>query len=181
MWTARITLRSWILQDSGSVDAHPSAPGFDEDAPIILPDVKSAGDDDAPINFPKAFKHIDIASKPKPFKLTVSSLVISTNALGDFSRCTLISETIDDSRLVSFASECQTLWQKFANQPQVARCLVFLLALGVMCERLAQQYEEAIEAYSEILNLDVNDSSFNLLALSTILQRLTFIRRLFLR
>jgi hypothetical protein len=50
-----------------------------------------------------------------------------------------------------------------------------------MCERLAQQYEEAIEAYSSILNLDVNYLSFDLLALSILLQRLTFIRRSSLR
>jgi hypothetical protein len=177
MWTARITLRSWILQDSGSVAAHSSVPGSDQDAPIAIPMAKSGADDDAPITFPKAFKNIDPLQKdnltekrkpapqPKSFKLTVSSLILSTNAFGDFTKLTLISETIDDSRLVSFATECRTLWQKFVNQPQTARCLVFLLALGVMCERLAQQYEKAIEAYSKILNLDVNHFSHWLLCL----------------
>jgi hypothetical protein len=141
------------------------------DVPIVLPVDRSGADDDAPIIFPEAFNDIQLrqkvsgtskrvpAPKPKTFKLTVSSLVISTNAFGDFSKLTLISETIDDSRLVNFATDCQNLWQKFVNQPQTARCLLFLLALGVMCERLAGQYDAAIEAYSKILNLDVNDSS----------------------
>jgi hypothetical protein len=181
MWTARITLRSWIPENSGTVNANPSlpdsgeeAPSSEQEAPIILPkppEELSDADDDAPIIYPKAFEHIERlqlnnatgadleTEKPKTFRLTVSSLIISTNAFGDFSKCTLISETIDDSRLVSFVSECQTLWQKFVNQPQTARCLIFLLALGVMCERLVDQYNEAIEAYSNILNLDVNHVS----------------------
>jgi hypothetical protein len=168
MWSARITLRSWIPKDSTK---YPFVLGSENDVPIVLPVDRSGADDDAPIIFPEAFRHIELrqkvsgtserqpAPKPDPFKLTVSSLIVSTNAFGDFSKLTLISETIDDSRLPSFAIDCQNLWQKFVNQPQTARCLLFLLALGVMCERLAGQYEVAIEAYSKILNLDVGDTS----------------------
>jgi len=186
MWIARITLRSWIQQVSTSDS--PAAES-QNDVPIILPINRSGADDDAPIIFPEALKdsqevgdaNVPVpaaeTTEPKKFKLTVSSLVISTNSFGDFSKLTLMSETIDDSRLVSFATDCQTLWQKFVNQPQTARCLIFLLALGVMCERLAVQYNAAIEASSNILKLDVNGSPHEDLTESGNVQRLTSIRK----
>ena len=159
-WIARITLRSWIpQQDSGKSDTGNVPSDSDEDANISLPKVDLDADEDAPICLSKEFLD-SITGKisqlpiPDPFKLTVSSLVISTNAFGDFSKCTILSETVDD-QLVKLVEVSHDLWQKFVHQPQTARCLVFLLALGVMCEKIAEQYTKAIKAFSDLLNLDV--------------------------
>lgn len=159
-------MRSWIEEKPGKVKAK-SSEDLSEDDPIPLPDFHSDADEDAPICLPEVFSKVtpwqkDNATgkmlqteKPKQFNLTVSSLVISTNAFGDFSKCTILSETVDDFRLVKFVEDSHSLWQKFVHQPQTARCLVFLLALGVMCERLAEQYTTAIKAFASLLNLDV--------------------------
>jgi hypothetical protein len=178
-WIARITLRSWIPQpDSGKrktksgKEKTKGDPGnvpsdSDEDAHISLPKVDSDADEDAPISLPVVLSNVDPwqtnnttgerlqPPKPKPFKLTVSSLVISTNAFGDFSKCTILSETVDDFQLVKLVADSHNLWQKFVHQPQTARCLVFLLALGVMCEKIAEQYTKAIKDFASLLNLDV--------------------------
>ncbi len=149
MWIARITLRSWIPQDSINAKTNAGVPptALAKDTPIIIPYVSSDADEDAPIRMPAAFEGIELLQKDnvtnktikvkmpdQPFKLTMSSLIISTNAFGDFSKCTIISETIKDSYLVEFVSKSQELWQKFVNQPQAARCLIFLLA-QVSCVR----------------------------------------------
>jgi len=43
-----------------------------------------------------------------------------------------------------------------SHQPQTARCLVFFLLLGKMCEVITVCYEEAMNTLSSILKLDVS-------------------------
>ncbi len=43
-----------------------------------------------------------------------------------------------------------------SHQPQTARCLVFFLLLGKMCDVITVCYEEAIDTLSSILKLDVS-------------------------
>ncbi|KAE9372599.1 hypothetical protein N431DRAFT_439681 [Stipitochalara longipes BDJ] len=57
----------------------------------------------------------------------MSSIAISTNAFGDFSKCTIISDLIKDETMQGIVEESQRILQKFIHQPQTGRCLVFLL------------------------------------------------------
>ena len=48
-----------------------------------------------------------------------------------------------------------------SHQPQTARCLVFFLLLGKMCEVITVCYEKAIDTLSSILKLDVSQNQSN--------------------
>jgi hypothetical protein len=192
-WVARITLRSWIPQsvEGTGGDTSNVSSNADKDAYISLPKIDSDADEDAAISLPAILSNVEPwqtnnvtgerlkPQKPEPFKLTMSSLVLSTNAFGDFSKCTIISETVDDARLAKFVADIHNLWQKFVHQPQTGRCLVFLLALGIMCERIAEQYTKAIKAFVSLLNLDVSHILPPLNCNAAIPQRLIRVRTSF--
>lgn len=89
------------------------------------------------------------------FELTVSSIILSTNAFGEFSKCTIISETVDENDLIRLAKDSRQLWLKFVHQPQTARCLVFLLALGMVCCNLAKEYKLAGQHFADFVDFEV--------------------------
>ena len=93
--------------------------------------------------------------QPHQVALKVSSIVISTNCFGDFSKCSVVTDLISDSKLRKLADVAQELWQKFIHQPQTARCLVFLLILGLLCQEIARRYEDAVNHFVRLLNLKV--------------------------
>lgn len=90
------------------------------------------------------------------FELGVSSIVISTNAFGDFSKCTVISKLVGNDDMEGIVQSARQLWQKFIHQPQTARCLVFFLVLGKICEHITQNYKDAVEKLTSILELNVS-------------------------
>lgn len=172
-------MRSWIPQQDSCKEKAKSdnekaqgdtanvPSGSDDDAHISIPKVDSDADEDAAICLPAILSKVDPWQtnnttgekletwKPSPFRLTMLSLVISTNDFGDFSKCTILSETVDNSQMKKLVQDSHNIWQKFVHQPQTGRCLVFLLALGVMCKKIAEQYANAIKAFASLLNLDV--------------------------
>jgi hypothetical protein len=132
-----------------------------EDAPIVLP-VKLENIILTQTNQATgAQERIKLAPEHFRFRLTVLSMVISTNAFGDFSKCTIISETADDVKIANLVVDAHALWQKFVHQPQTARCLVFLLGLGIMCEKIADHYQKAIKQFAKCLILDVSGLVFS--------------------
>jgi hypothetical protein len=70
-----------------------------------------------------------------------------------------VAEFIDPDTMRILATKARKVWQKFIHQPQTARCLVFFLLLGNMCEVLTGQYETAIGKLSDLLTLDVSPIS----------------------
>lgn len=90
-------------------------------------------------------------------RLEISSVVLSTNPFGDFSKCTSISELIDKKQMETLVEKhAQIVWQKFIHQPQTGRCLVFLLILGKLCQKVVETYKESINRLTSILELDVS-------------------------
>ncbi|TRX92928.1 hypothetical protein FHL15_006066 [Xylaria flabelliformis] len=92
-----------------------------------------------------------------PVSFFVSSVVVTTNAFGDFSRCTVISETDDkdtkEERLEQVVAEkCNEIWQVFVHQPQTARCLVFFYVLGKLCTKLCKQYTNTVKVFESIFS-----------------------------
>ncbi|KAI1186113.1 hypothetical protein F5B17DRAFT_405252 [Nemania serpens] len=149
-WTTSITLGSWSLTDCEVVTLKHGS--------VMAKEF---------IQLPEELKDADIA--PHPFRrpnsgvsFFVSSVMLSTNAFGDFSRCTIISEGIDGRstgegdelrELVEIANET---WQVFVHQPQTARCLVFLHILGMLCTRLCENYRGTIAGFAS--SLDATDA-----------------------
>ncbi len=123
----------------------PFQPGFSDDNPISLPTkMKSAWKDVAGID------------ENLIFELDMSSIIMSTNSFGDFSKCTIISELLDENQMKSIVEAARKLWQKFVHQPRTARCLVFFLLLGELCKQITEHYEENIKTLTYILKLDVS-------------------------
>jgi hypothetical protein len=184
-WVARITIIGWI--DEGTDEMLLSLPGkgnkiserlttpqtdTNEEAkslskgnePCSLPLFPPSGDC---ILLPHHFKELadkTLAEKNVENGLTLrryvpqlSSIVLTTNEFGDFSKSTVISELIDKDILHSIGEQARVLWLRFVHQPQTARCLVFFLLLGELCLQVAKQYKDAIEVISSILNLDVRN------------------------
>lgn len=171
-WVARITLRGWMLQDleadgmraedTGGLRLveKPKAP---DGGPRPLKEGLRGSEDD-PIYIPigskreRALNQLKGQHKAerKQVVLTVSSVVMTTTAFGDFSKITIISKIIPGSKLRRASEEAQKLWRVFVHQPQTARCLVFLLLLGLLCQEIAQQYNKAGDYFADILSLDVS-------------------------
>jgi hypothetical protein len=171
-WVASITLRCWR---QGQIGPRPkpksTAPGimglgqaqhelknYDEDQTIYLQD-----------NLQKVWRkaaNTDVSSGKLSFELDISSVVLSTNEFGDFSNCTIVSELLDDDSsgdkekddMGKLVEEARQLWLKFIHQPQAARCLVFFLILGKLCQKMHDEYDRATKTLAEILGLN---SSFD--------------------
>jgi hypothetical protein len=116
--------------------------------------------DDDPITLPTNLEDvwkIKSIDRNLKFVLDISSIVISTNAFGDFSKCTVISELINEKDMNKIVEGAQMIWTGFIHQPQTARCLVFFLVLGKMCQQISEHYTRAVNALNPILqDLDVS-------------------------
>ncbi|GAB1319395.1 hypothetical protein MFIFM68171_09605 [Madurella fahalii] len=84
----------------------------------------------------------------------LSTVTMSTNFSGDFSKCTIISNLLEDSHVSETANRIRGLWQQFVHRPQTARCLAFLLILRELSKAIRQEYDRSIE---EINNNIVSD------------------------
>ncbi|KAK4121815.1 hypothetical protein N657DRAFT_98270 [Parathielavia appendiculata] len=88
------------------------------------------------------------------FELKVSSVGISTNEFGDFSKCSVITDLVDETDLIELGDTIQDIWDSFIHQPQTGRFLVFAVILGCLCERMAREYRQLIKEFFEEMNLD---------------------------
>jgi hypothetical protein len=131
-WIAHVTLRSWVRVDKHPVPLQPATVEVDK---IIPPNFEAAQTVDG-----KADHIPDIGT----YQLTVLSMIMSTNAFGDFSKSTIISQTIEDGAVVKLVEDSNRLWQEFTHQPQTGRCLIFLQMLSMMCLRLCEDYKIAV-------------------------------------
>ncbi|GAP93397.1 putative magnesium transport protein [Rosellinia necatrix] len=176
-WLARITLRSWTLHDN--IDNNKELPDSLPKFPrrrfnLAIPKLakvrgmeslpKSQNIRDDQISMPRGLKtafsrlNPDASERerhePKQVSLKVSSIILSANDFGDFSKCTVISDILPPSAMELLGTDLKDLWQTFVHQPQTARCLAFLLILGVLCEEITKGYDEAIDWFVKLLQLD---------------------------
>ncbi|KAH6715015.1 hypothetical protein BKA61DRAFT_672983 [Leptodontidium sp. MPI-SDFR-AT-0119] len=128
------------------------------------PDKSEVSPEDAPIMLPihlheplrKLHKKVYGLEDEAPgnIRLSASSIVLSTNKFGDFSKCSIISEMITEETLQQLEKEVPILWQRFIHQPQTGRCLVFLLLLGRLCQAIALEHQEAVNYLMAIINIE---------------------------
>jgi hypothetical protein len=144
-WVASITLRSWQVGERGPEPPKKSTNSSKDDEPIYLPQ-----------NLKKVWEKAKQIEEKLSFELDVSSIVISTNAFGDFSKSTIVSKLIGKDEMEEITQDARKLWQKFIHQPQTARCLVFFLVLSKMCQHITQNYKAAIRELTFILELNVS-------------------------
>lgn len=161
-WVARITLRSWSRQELSQIGSAASPvpvnkTGLDrflsvEDDLITLPHhleepLRAVNN----LSFDPTTSHC--------VDLKISSITLSSNAFGDFSKCSIISEIIPPDKLKKLGEDARELWQKFTYQPQTGRCLIFLMTLGLLCQEIARESRDAMDYFVRILDLDVSCAS----------------------
>ncbi|KAH8901092.1 hypothetical protein GQ53DRAFT_814577 [Thozetella sp. PMI_491] len=151
-WVSHITLRYWRPCTEGT--------STDVIAPQVSADdaVKSLIDDRA-IPLPSNLANIwrdKVESNDLRFVPEVSSMIISTNDFGDFSKFTIFSDLLDNDKgeTEALVEEARKVWQKFVHQPQTARCLVFFLVLGKIVSKITSHYEGALRHIRRIQDLD---------------------------
>ncbi|KAF2257608.1 hypothetical protein CC78DRAFT_206512 [Lojkania enalia] len=96
------------------------------------------------------------------FCLQASSIILTTNLFGDFSKCCIISKHFYQSSasepasltLDSIGQDSRNIWLRFVHQPQTARCLAFYLILGQLCKEIAREYRHAMKAIDSVVKFD---------------------------
>ncbi|KAI3318914.1 hypothetical protein HD806DRAFT_510372 [Xylariaceae sp. AK1471] len=153
-WLARITLRGWTPAKNKGYEKFR---GYDD-----RPETRNIRDDQIflPKGLEMAFSRLNpdasVREKKAPMKvlLKVSSIIMSTNDFGDFSKCTIISDIFPPSAMKLLGDDLREMWQEFVHQPQTARCLAFLHILGALCDEITEGYDEAIDWFVNLLKLD---------------------------
>jgi hypothetical protein len=91
---------------------------------------------------------------PRDMELKVSSIGMSTNEFGDFSKCSIVTELISSKAIETLGEEAQEIWDAFTHQPQTGRFLVFSLVLQLLCQGMVSHYKEAIDDFVRKTQLD---------------------------
>lgn len=86
-----------------------------------------------------------------------TSILITTNGLGDLGRCSVVSPVISEEAMLESSRSATEVWKAFINQPQTARCLIVLILLGATCDALSNQYQDILETLNNVsLGLNVS-------------------------
>ncbi|RWA10509.1 hypothetical protein EKO27_g4575 [Xylaria grammica] len=145
-WMASITVGSWILTNTRRERISPKHRSVMANESVKLPkELKGAVGEKSALTLPQS-----------RVSFFVSSVVLTTNAFGDFSRCSVISEVEDEDPSaekdeIAAGKPLNEIWQVFVHQPQTARCLVFLRLLGMLCNKLCKQYRGTIKEFDFIV------------------------------
>ncbi|KAJ9161715.1 hypothetical protein NKR19_g1936 [Coniochaeta hoffmannii] len=79
------------------------------------------------------------------------SLVISGDQTGRSWTCSIVCELFDEDEVAKYAGEVSHTLQMFIHQQATGRQLAFLLLLGYLCERLAEECECFMQALDGIM------------------------------
>jgi hypothetical protein len=85
-----------------------------------------------------------------------SSLVITGDPHGDLWVCSIWSSLTDYDSLSSPIKFLPKVLHRFIYQQSCSRCLVFLVLLGHLCEKLAAEYEMILSRLDVIVGLGVS-------------------------
>jgi hypothetical protein len=86
-----------------------------------------------------------------------SSLVITGDPSGYFWICSIWSSLTEHESLSLLTQFLPRVLQRFVNQQASGRCLVFLILLGHLSEKLAEEYEAILKRLDTIVELGVRD------------------------
>lgn len=84
-----------------------------------------------------------------------SSLVSTGDPAGNFWVCSMWSSLTDAESISAPINSLPKVLQRFINQQASGRCLVFLILLGHLCEKLAAEYEMILSRLDLIVGLGV--------------------------
>jgi hypothetical protein len=92
--------------------------------------------------------------EPPCMELKVSSIGISTNSFGDYSKCTVTTDLLEKSDKAELGHTLQKIWDDFVHQPQSGRFVVFAVVLSSICREIARSYDNAIREFVRKFKFD---------------------------
>jgi hypothetical protein len=93
-----------------------------------------------------------------------SSLVITGDPSGNLWICTIWSSLTDSESISAPVHSLPKILQRFIHQQACGRCLVFLVLLGHLCEKLAGEYELILSRLDVIVGLGVGSLFYHNIA-----------------
>ncbi|KAM7197469.1 hypothetical protein V8F20_006614, partial [Naviculisporaceae sp. PSN 640] len=85
---------------------------------------------------------------PRDMQLHISSVGMSTNSFGDFSKCSIITSHLPQSQVDDrLGPVAQQIWDSFTHQPQAGRFLVFSLVLGTLAQAMVTHYTNIVDDF----------------------------------
>jgi len=94
----------------------------------------------------------------KVYSLSLS-LAITGDERGRSWTCSVICELFDEADMARYTTEAMGILQLFLHQQHTGRCLVFLLFLGYMCDRMAEECDRFTVELRALVNLSVSKRS----------------------
>ncbi|KAH8592658.1 hypothetical protein B0O99DRAFT_629484 [Bisporella sp. PMI_857] len=155
---AYITLRSWSLDESMSEPSDNVNNMTDPESHYLSEEAISL-----PKSLREAFKRRErkeLHDAPPGMELKVSSIGISTNEFGDFSKCSVITDLIHRDEMELLGETVQGIWNSFIHQPQTGRFLVFSVILGFICREITRHYDDAIREFVRKFKFDNLSASY---------------------
>lgn len=90
-----------------------------------------------------------------------SSLVVTGDSQGFFWLCSVWSSLTKHKHLTVPVNSLPAVLQSFIHQQASGRCLVFLILLGHLCERLAKEHEGMLDQLNTVVDLGASRHFLN--------------------
>lgn len=159
MWTTTITISHWSIQNIDS----------SKDYPKRFHEGRIKGD------FPPAsIANLKLLNRKSvqgqlPAEQTImrvieersTSLVMTGDSQGFFWLCSIWSSLTKHKNLVVPVNSLPAVMQSFIHQQASGRCLVFLILLGHLCERLAKEHEKMLAQLNTVVDLGASPNFFH--------------------
>lgn len=155
MWTTTITISHWSIRPPKLPKDHPerfyegrSKGPFPPPSIANLPLLDVSNKSGKRTTF-KAPKIVEIEERS-------SCLVVTGDSHGFFWVCTIWSSLTKHKALALPINSLPAVLQLFIHQQASGRCLVFLILLGHLCEKLADEYESMLNQLNTVVDLGVS-------------------------
>jgi hypothetical protein len=151
MWTTSITISHWSIRPTSVSKEHHERFNENRNNGEFPPQsIASLGSTKKQRRILESLKDADIVEERS------SSLVITGDPQGYLWICSIWSSLTDFESLSSPVGFLPKLMQRFIHQQTCSRCLVFLVLLGHLCEKLAGEYEMILSRLDVIVGLGVS-------------------------
>lgn len=148
MWTTSITISHWSIRPTSLSKEHHERFNENRNNGEFPPQsIANLGSTKKQRRILETLKGADIVEERS------SSLVITGDPQGYLWICSIWSSLTDSQSLSSPVGFLPKLMQRFIHQQTCSRCLVFLVLLGHLCEKLAGEYETILSQLDVIVGL----------------------------
>jgi hypothetical protein len=150
MWTTTITISHWSIRAADLSKQYPARfhegriKGDFPPASIANPKPESKSKQGKPKKERPAVGVIEERS---------TSLVVTGDSQGFFWLCTIWSSLTKHKHLEVPVNSLPAVLQCFIHQQASGRCLVFLVLLGHLCERLAKKHDRMLDQLNTVVDL----------------------------